>query len=90
MKQLQSLLRSRPPESELEIEFEMTWRSSRVDLDLVWTRVSQLNVKEYYLTSSFSNILLLSIQSKSFHSVTTSEATEIKSINPSCKEIQEC
>ena len=41
MKQLQSLLRSRPPESELEIEFEMTWRSSRVDLDLVWTRVWQ-------------------------------------------------
>ena len=37
MLQLQSLLRSRPPESEIEIE--MTWEASRVDLEMVWTRV---------------------------------------------------
>ena len=37
--QLQSLLRSRPPESEIEIELERTWEASRVDLEMVWTRV---------------------------------------------------
>ena len=41
MKQLQSLLRSRPPESEIEIELERTWVASRVDLEMVWTRVWQ-------------------------------------------------
>ena len=37
--QLQCLLRSRPPESEIEIELERTWKASRVDLEMVWTRV---------------------------------------------------
>ena len=37
--QLQCLLRSRPPESEIEIELERTWEASRVDLEMVWTRV---------------------------------------------------
>ena len=37
--QLQCLLRSRPPESETEIELERTWEASRVDLEMVWTRV---------------------------------------------------
>ena len=39
IKQLQRLLRSRPPESEIEIELERTWEASRVDLEMVWTRV---------------------------------------------------
>ena len=39
MLQLQSLLRSRPPESEIEIELEWTLEASRVDLEMVWTRV---------------------------------------------------
>ena len=38
MLQLQCLLRSRLPESEIEIEFERTWEVSRVDLEMVWTR----------------------------------------------------
>ena len=33
------LLRSRPPESEIEIEFERTWEASELDLEMVWTRV---------------------------------------------------
>ena len=37
MLQLQSLLRSRPPESEIEIKLERTWEASRVDLEMVWT-----------------------------------------------------
>ena len=37
-KQLQCLLRSRPPESEIEIELERTWEASSVDLEMVWTR----------------------------------------------------
>ena len=36
MLQLQSLLRSRPPESEIEIELERTWEASIVDLEMVW------------------------------------------------------
>ena len=36
--QLQCLLRSRPPESEIEIELERTWEASEVDLEMVWTR----------------------------------------------------
>ena len=39
MLQLQSLLRSRPPESEIEIELERTWEASEIDLEMVWTRV---------------------------------------------------
>ena len=39
MLQLQSLLRSRPPESEIEIELERTWEASIVDLEMVWPRV---------------------------------------------------
>ena len=39
MLQLQCLLRSRPPESGIEIELERTWDASRVDLEMVWTRV---------------------------------------------------
>ena len=39
MLQLQCLLRSRPPESEIEIELERTCEASRDDLELVWTRV---------------------------------------------------
>ena len=38
-KQLQCLLRSRLPDSEIEIELEMTWDAFRVDLEMVWTRV---------------------------------------------------
>ena len=38
MLQLQSLLRSRPPESEKEIELERTWEVSEVDLEMVWTQ----------------------------------------------------
>ena len=54
MKQLQSLLKSRPPESESEIEFEMTWRSFRVDLDLVWTRVWQFyRIERKYFANLF-------------------------------------
>ena len=30
---------TRPPESEIEIELERTWEASRVDLEMVWTRV---------------------------------------------------
>ena len=33
--QLQCLLRSRPPESEMEIELERTLEASRVDLEIV-------------------------------------------------------
>ena len=33
------LLRSRPPVSEIEIELERTWETSRVGLDMVWTQV---------------------------------------------------
>ena len=44
MLQLQCLLRSRPPESEIEIELERTWEASRVDLEMVWTRVCQYNI----------------------------------------------
>ena len=36
---VQCLLRSKPPESEIEIELERTWEASRVDLEMVWTRV---------------------------------------------------
>ena len=36
MLQLQSLLRSRPPESEIEIELERTWEASKVDMEMVW------------------------------------------------------
>ena len=39
MLHLQSLLRSRPPESEIEIEFERTWEASEIDLEMVWTQV---------------------------------------------------
>ena len=38
MLQLQCLLRSRLPESEIEIELERTWEESKVDLEMVWTR----------------------------------------------------
>ena len=37
MLQLQCLLRSRPPESEIEIELERTWEESKVELNMVWT-----------------------------------------------------
>ena len=39
MLQLQSLLLSRPPESKIEIALERTWEASRVDLEMVCTRV---------------------------------------------------
>ena len=42
MLQLQCLLRFRPPESEIEIELERIWEASRVDLEMIWTRVWQL------------------------------------------------
>ena len=42
MLQLQSLLRSRLPESDIEIELERTREASRVDLEMVSTRVWQL------------------------------------------------
>ena len=38
MLELQCLLRSRPHESEIEIELERTWEESKVDLEMVWTR----------------------------------------------------
>ena len=41
-KQLQCLLRSRPPESEIEIELERTWEASRVDLEIVWPLILTL------------------------------------------------
>ena len=34
---MQCILRSRPPESEIEIELERTWEASEVDLEMVWT-----------------------------------------------------
>ena len=39
MLELQCLLRSRPPESEIEIELERTWKASEIDLEMAWTRV---------------------------------------------------
>ena len=60
MLQLQCLLRSRPPESETEIELERTEEASEVNLEMVWTTRVTLNTKGHLLLVSAKRELLIS------------------------------